>query len=121
MRQVYLKSKARSSIVETVGAITLAMERVGKNKTCVGVAFCSPTDQFVKSKGRELAHTRCLNTQSNLHFVVRGSIAKHNDTVIKALSHIIANQLYPNWAKPLVEQELALHCEAELLKQGGYL
>ena len=111
MRQAYLRSHPgtlASSIV--VGAITIALDKVnGTRMTAVGVAFCAPNDQFNRTKGRAMAHERCIEGEHKYHFCIGAKEARHNDAVVETLAHLLINNLYPNWAKPLILQQLAIH------------
>lgn len=86
------------------GRATLAI-RVSDNVIDVGVSFCSPNDQFSRSKGRIIALDR-LNTKSrekasNLGFFMtaeRNTARKPDEQARDMLAAVITTHHVPRWA-----------------------
>ena len=109
MRQAYLRSHEHQVASEVVvGHITVAMHTENK-VTQVGLAYCAPHDQFSRVYGRTIAHERCLECQHKYSFCVTTHEDRHNDAIVDILVHALVTNAYPQWAKPLILQQLAIH------------
>lgn len=96
------------------GSFTIAtrVSMYDDNKVVVeyGVAFCSPKDFFVKKTGNKLATERLVKSSETGVFDYTGIAvahqAKHIDVVLAVLSGMVSMNIAPDWARPVVINEL---------------
>lgn len=95
------------------GSFTIATKLHDNDNTTIveyGVAFCSPKDVFCKKVGNKMANDRLTKTDETGVFNYSGlAIAAqttHVDVVFAVLSSIASMNIMPDWARPLVIDEL---------------
>ena len=103
-QQIYIRGTEEK--VGDLGTITIAY-RANKDRTEIGVAFCTPRDQFCRKTGRELAQAR-LSAVGDANYTYELSVNASNyiEVVSSAVAHLILDVDTPQWARGVLNKLL---------------
>jgi hypothetical protein len=102
------------------GTFTVASKFVdgedGKLYVAYGVSYCSPKDTFVKRIGNQLAIERMNNPDELYTGMLPVVHKKHNSVMLSVISDIVAYNIMPDWARPVVLIALSRLSDNELIR-----
>ena len=88
------------------GRATIAWTQLSGKDVVVGVAWCSPHDQFTRCKGRLIARGRLRVRPFVIHLEIKDNPANTwppaVDYLVKAFDHALTNDRRPNWARDCI-------------------
>lgn len=94
----HLRVTRGQGIGSNFGAVTLSYTKKKHGMVDVGVAFCSPKDQFCKGVGRDIA-----DQDSGTHELYCPDLHKYGQRDLMAVVRVLSSGNYPSWSKGILE------------------